>query len=415
MTPAFFRPEAIAHHRAPIWGEITLPVPVPITLTTVFLAASLAVCAGFLALGTYTRKAHVAGFLVPHLGVSRVMAPRDGTVVAVLVHEGELVRQGQKLLSVSGDQANDHGENVDGTMLDSFAQQIDRLKGQIALEQQQAESARATIQAAIDALQRMIGALQTQHALQIERSAIARRDMEAIEGLVQRGDMSMLEQRRRQDSFLAQLQAESTTALAILDKQAELARQRGLLADVPVSSAQRVGTLRNAIGDIAAKITEIDGRRAYQINAPMAGRVSALQAWVGKPLEAGTAQMSIVPEGDAMQAELLVPARAIGFIKPGQHVRISYDTFPTQTFGFADGQVQTISRTLLRPADMAGPLVFAAPAYRVTVALASQTIHGNGTDIALQTDTQLQADIMLDTRNLLGWMTGPLHRAWGRL
>ena len=45
--------------------------------------------------------------------------------------------------------------------------------------------------------------------------------------------------------------------------------------------------------------------------------------------------LSIVPDDDVLEAQLLVPARAIGFVAAGQTVHISYDTFPFQQFGFA--------------------------------------------------------------------------------
>jgi membrane fusion protein len=115
-------------------------------------------------------------------------------------------------------------------------------------------------------------------------------------------------------------------------------------------------------------------------------------------------QMSIVPEGDTMQAQLLVPARAIGFVKPGQHVRLSYDAFPYQQFGFADATVETISHTLLKPGELSGPVSSDEPVFRVTATLARQTIRALGADVVLQTDTPLQADILLDRRSLFRWV-----------
>jgi membrane fusion protein len=125
--------------------------------------------------------------------------------------------------------------------------------------------------------------------------------------------------------------------------------------------------------------------------------------------------MSIVPEGDAMEAQLLVPARAVGFVRPGQAVRLSYDTYPYQQYGFADGKVASVSRTSLKPGEIAGPLEAEAPAFRVTVMLARQTIRIGGADVALQPDTRLQAEIFLDRRNLLAWLIDPLRAAGARL
>ena len=404
-----FRQEAIDHHRTSLCGNITLPVPPALTATTLFLAACLVAGAVFLATGTYTRRAHVPGFLVPQRGVTRIMPPRAGTVVALHVHEGDLVRAGDTLLTVSADQTNARGQAVDSAVLDTLREQAARLRDQMALEQSRATDQGRSAKTAIGSLENQLAALRAEHAIQLQRAAIALRDVQAASGLLARGDMSAVEARRRQDAYLSQRETESGMARAILDKQAELDRLHSQAADILPASAQRMAVLQGEEAEIEARMAEHEGSRGYLLTAPVAGRISSLQAWVGKDVDPGQPQMSIVPEGDALQAQLLVPARAIGFVRPGQAVRLSYDAFPSQEFGFAEGRVATISRTLLKPGEMVGPLSFDAPAFRVTVLLARQSIAVFGSEVKLQTDTPLQADIALETRSLLAWVMDPLH------
>jgi membrane fusion protein len=124
--------------------------------------------------------------------------------------------------------------------------------------------------------------------------------------------------------------------------------------------------------------------------------------------------LSIVPDGDILEAELLVPARAIGFIAAGQTVHISYDTFPFQQFGFARGNVRTVSRTMLKPDEIVGPMLLREPSYRVGVALERQTMRAYGAELPLEPDLQLQADIEFERRSLLAWILDPLLSAWER-
>ena len=58
--------------------------------------------------------------------------------------------------------------------------------------------------------------------------------------------------------------------------------------------------------------------------------------------------MEIIPEDSVLEADLFVPARAIGFIEPGQDVRILYDAFPYQHFGSYHGHVTNVSQTILQ-------------------------------------------------------------------
>jgi membrane fusion protein len=413
MALPLFRAEAIAFHRATIWGGTTLPPPPSLYGLSLFLAACVMAGACFLTCGSYTRKEHVLGFLQPQHGVARIVSPRSGTIAALQVREGTLVHQGDTLLTISAGQTDSHGQDVDAALLGELRQQHARIMQQIGLEQQNATARRRAIEANIRGLELLVAALQTEHVLQAQRASLAATDLAAITGLVREGEMSAVELRRRQDNSLLQKQAESGMWRAILDKQAEIRAQRSQLAELTHTSADRITSIENEAAELGARIAGAEGQRAYQIRAPISGRVSALQAWVGKPVDPAMLQMSIVPEGDTLQAAVLVPPRAIGFIVPGQHVRLSYDSFPSQSFGFGQGVVESVSHTLLKPGEIDGPILAGQPAYRITVRLASQSLHANGTEIPLQTDAALQADILLDTHSLFAWLTAPLWRVWG--
>jgi membrane fusion protein len=204
-------------------------------------------------------------------------------------------------------------------------------------------------------------------------------------------------------------------ARAILDKQAELARLHAEAADIAPASAQRLAVLVGAVAEVEGRIAEVDGQHAALLTAPVRGRVSALQAFVGKEADPAMPLMSIVPEGGVLQAQLLVPARAIGLVRPGQRVRLSYDTFPYQRYGFAEGIVAAVARSSLKPGELSGPVELNAPAFLVTVALISQSIRVGGAEVALRSDTRLQADILQESSSLLSWLVDPLRDVGGRL
>ena len=54
--------------------------------------------------------------------------------------------------------------------------------------------------------------------------------------------------------------------------------------------------------------------------------------------------LKIVPEHEPMQAELLAPSSAVGFIHPGGRVLLRYSAFPYQKFGEYWGTVMSVSR-----------------------------------------------------------------------
>jgi multidrug efflux pump subunit AcrA (membrane-fusion protein) len=69
------------------------------------------------------------------------------------------------------------------------------------------------------------------------------------------------------------------------------------------------------------------------------------------------------------------------------------------------GHVVKISQTILTSADAGGPIKLNEPAYRVTAALERPNIDAYGKKVALQPDMLLKADIILERRSLMSWLT----------
>jgi len=414
MSTGLFRQEAIDHQRFRIWGEVALALPRSYALVTGFIALSVFAMALFVATHSYARKEHAAGFLVPTEGIARISPPRDGTIIAVYVGEGQHVERGAPLLTVTDAETSDRGESIDDAKTDRLREQSDRLKDQIRLEHEKSHAEEQRLKSQVAGASDEIAALTRQQAIQRERVEIAHQQLVGAVELANKGYISRVEMRRRQDAHLAEMQNETSVAKELTAKQTERAQLENALPQLPIATAQRIAQLEASIAELEVRLKEIEGRRGYLLSAPIAGRVSALQAWVGKLAEPKMPALSIVPDGDALEAELLVPARAIGFVSSGQTVHISYDTFPFQKFGFARGSVRTVSRTLLKPDEMVGPMLLREPSYRVAVALERQTIRAYGAELPLEPDLQLEADILFDRRTLLAWILDPLLSAWER-
>jgi membrane fusion protein len=72
-----------------------------------------------------------------------------------------------------------------------------------------------------------------------------------------------------------------------------------------------------------------------------------------------------------------------------------------------------VSRTLLRPAEVVGPVVSTEASYRVTVNLDQQSLPAFGHDFPLDADMTLKANIVFDRRSLLDWVLDPLRSMHG--
>jgi membrane fusion protein len=157
------------------------------------------------------------------------------------------------------------------------------------------------------------------------------------------------------------------------------------------------------------------GQRAQVMTAPIAGRVTSLQAAPGQIVDPNKPLLALLPDGASLFAELFVPSRAIGFVEPGQRVRLMVDAFPYQRFGTLGGSVATVSQAVLSPNDVLGKVALTEAAYRVTVRLDRQDIDAFGRAAPLQPDMTLKADIVLEGRSLVAWLFEPLISVRGRM
>jgi membrane fusion protein len=408
---ALFRSEAIAFQQRGKMGEVVMLQPVPARLLFWSLVAAFALISAYLVLAQYARKETVTGYLAPTAGVAKVFVPRAGIITAVHVAESQSVEEGQPLLTVAIDQTAADGQNVDTVQLATLARQKAALREQIGMQEDRAVSEQKRLEAQIAGARDVIVFLEEQIAAQGERARLAGSLVDSVEGLRGKGYISEADYKHRRETFLESKQNFSALGQQLASRRAELAQATASLEQLPTMIAEKVQALRNLVADGEQRIAEIEGRRAFVVRAPIAGRISTLQAAVGRGIDPRQSQLSILPQDSGLQAELFVPTQAIGFVRPGQQVRVLYDAFPYQHFGSYGGRVAGVARTMLTGADLQGPLSLREPAYKVTVVLNRQDITAYGDRVPLQPDMLLKADILLDRRSLLAWLLDPLLSA----
>jgi membrane fusion protein len=411
MTPqrSLFRQEAIEfqqYNRQ--WGQVALLQPLSTKVITWFIATAVAIVIIFLFLGQYARKETVDGYLTPTSGTSKIFVPQQGTITEIYVKEGQEVQKGQPLLLVETSQIAGNDQDVNIAMLDTLGTQRDLLINQIAAEQDRTKSEQERLIALITGLETEISAVQAQIEIQNERIRVADILVSSVIGLKAKGNISEPEFRQRELNALTQKQNLKSLNEQLAARHNQLIETRYSLQELPTVMAQKIQSLRTELSATEQRIAEINGRRSYVIRASTIGRVSTLQATVGQHADPRRLELEIIPNDSVLQAELFVSARAIGFVRPGQKIRVKYHAFPYQSFGTYAGEIIKISRTILTSSDASGPIALKEPAYRVTAALDRQDVDAYGAKMPLQADMLLKADIILEKRTIANWFLDPL-------
>ena len=411
MTEGLFRREALEARRTGWLGGISLAQPVRLWLLTALAIAAALLIALFLTLGTYTRRSSVSGQLVPSQGLATVLAPATGVVSRVDVAEGGRVEEGQALAVVTVPRATLAG----GDTLAALEQRLERRRG--GLESAQ-DASRQLLDAQHGGLasqravaQRELAQVQAEIATREEQVRIANDTLARLRLLEEDRYVGLLQIKQQESSVLAY-----TAEMQALQRQAIGMRRlitqlRQALAELP---GQRQATDAGHAGDLALleqELVETRARGALAVVAPVGGMVSAQLAKPGQAVQAGQALMSLLPADGTLEAELLVPSRAIGFIEPGDAVLLRYHAFPYQKFGHHRGRVARISRSALGPGELGTQAD--EPYYRVTVALARQAVTAFGNEEPLRPGMLLDADILGERRRLVEWIFEPLYSITG--
>jgi membrane fusion protein len=372
---------------------------------------------GWLALGQYTRKAHVVGVLVPDRGWVRLVAPEGATVVERRVNEGQAVKAGDVLFVLSLDRQTRAGaaqQRVQRSVDQRQSSLAESLRAQQRLTQEQDAALRQRQRA----LAGEVVQIDAELALQRQRLVLAQEALGRLEALKRDNFVSSAQVQARHEEVLA-LQAQ----LKSLDRQhAALAREAAVLEgqrrELPLQMRSRAAELEREVAALAREAAESDAVREIVIRAPADGTVSAVSAEPGQTTPKDTALASLLPADTQLQAHLYAPSSALGFMRPDQAVQLRIAAFPYQKFGHQSGRIHQIGRSPLQAGELASlPLAVkpGEPLYRITVALDRQDVMAYGRAQALAAGMQLEADVLLDRRRLIEWLFAPVLGLVGRV
>ena len=423
MKPnTLFRPESIQGQQQAWLGSIQLIRPVSLAVLTTGALLAVVLVGTLLVEARYTRKAHIAGYLVPDKGVLRVASPQSGTVLERRVSEGQTVAQGDVLFVLSTDRAT-LGADTQATVQNQLGERERSLQAaarqQTILEQAQ----RSGLDKQIDALRREMAQLDVEAELQNQRLSLAQQAQARVEALRADNFISQAQVQARSEEVLnvkAQIQAVARQRVA---KQREVEALDAQRRELPLRGQSQQGEIGRDLARLAQEVAENEARRQVVIRAPQGGVITAVLGEVGQTVQANAALLSLLPQGAKLQAQLFAPSSAIGFLKSDQTVQLRYQAFPYQKFGHHEARVLLVSRTPLQSADLAAlPLpesvktnAAAQPMYRITVALNEQTVRAYGQEQALAAGMQIDADVLLDRRRLIEWIFEPLLSVTGKL
>ena len=418
MTESLFRQEVLDAKRGSWLGSISLAQPLSLWVLTGFaLAAALAIGL-FLFFGSYSRRSQVVGQLVPTQGLATVLAPATGVLSQLDVVEGGEVKPGQTLAVVSVPRATVGEGDITRAMEARLARRAQGLRDSHSAQTQLLDAQAGGLSAQLVNARRELAQLESEIATRQGQVRIAEETLHRLRQLQGEKYVSELQVKQQEAAHL-----QTISEMQLLQRQATNAR-RGIaqlqqaLRELPGQRLASNAGFERDLASLEQEQVETHARGALTVNAPVAGMVAMQLAKPGQAIQAGQPILTVLPNDARLEAELLVPSRAIGFIEPGDTVLLRYQAYPYQKFGHQSGTVKRISRSALNQTDLQTLLGSSAqtePLYRVTVSLAKQAITAYGQAEPLRPGMVLEADVLGERRRLIEWIFEPLYSASSKI
>jgi membrane fusion protein len=387
---------------------------------TLLFTAITATVVIFLALFSYTRTARVAGVVVPAAGLIRVSSTQSGVVADKRVIEGQAVKAGDVLFVLNSERANAGSQVAEQAIATSLQARRDSLASEQTQVQVQYLKRTAAAVRKRDELTAELSHFDRQIELQQRRVALAEASVARFANLQIEKFVSAVQVQEKEADLLDQRQRLADLLRGRGASERDLISTNAEINDLQIQMGRDIEALRRNVQTLDQDMAENDARRQIAVRAPQDGVVAAIAAELGQSVPGGQTVATILPAGTELEAELYVPSRAAGFLKPGTQVYLSYQAFPYQKFGRSHGVVRSVSRTAIRPEDIAlngayAPGGGSEPLYRARVKLDRQSVTAYGTEHRLQSGGALEASIVLETRRLYEWVLEPLYTITGRI
>jgi len=408
-----FRKEVVDARRNQWLGGVSLVQPLRGWIF-VGLFSALALCILlFLFFGGYTQRSRVTGQLIPSGGLSTIMAPSTGIVDSVFVLEGEIVVAGQPLALVSVPRSLASGKDVSEALTDSLRRRQNGTTAESLAQNTLIRAQMDGVEMQLRLARAELYGMQEEAATRDEQVRLAQSVLQRYRTLSAEHHVSELDLKRQEQLVLEQIAERQELDRQRRSVMRTVAQLEQRLAELPAQKAAYEAAFEQELAAIEREIVDTQRGSQVLVKSPKGGLVASRVIEPGESVQLGQPLFTVLPEGTGLEAQLLVPSRSIGFIKPGDEVVLRYPTFPYQKFGHHYGTVSQVSRSSLAILQTRNDSTGNEPVYRVRVNLKDQSVMAYGKPEPLRPGMLVEADILGDSRKLYEWVLEPLYSVYG--
>lgn len=408
------------------------PRPVFLSITTITISVLIIILLGFAAVARVDRVVTSdRGKIVPVQGAILFQALDTSIIKSLDVREGDQVKKGTLLATLDPTFAAADVEQLENQLLSLDAQigraiaeqngepydpkQIQGGKNNyLTLQKSLFEQRRSQLRSQVESFDQKIA--QTQATIERlrgddlryrEREKISRQIEDMRQQLVYKQAGSLLNLLIATDTRLEMLRTMENGRNSLVEAQHQLSALQSdkdaFVQQWMSVSSQDLVTAQGARDNVVSQLMKAARRKdLVQLNAPEDAIIlTRAPVSVGSVLREGEKLMTLTPINAPLEAEITIPAREVGFIRPGDGVTLKIDAFPFTEYGSAVGKLGWISEGSFSADDNGTPT---EPYYKARVIIKEQKFVRVPPTFRLIPGMTLKADIHIGERSVLGYV-----------
>jgi hemolysin D len=368
-------------------------------------------------------------------GYTKIIQPAEvATVQKIYVSDGQIVKKGDPLIDLDATQAaadvariseDLSYARVEAGRAQAFLDAIQKHKSHgldiSGASSKQVQEANLRLQSELEEYQAKVSKLDAQIAqhqseMQTSQELVDKYEQTVPIAIKRAKDYQNLMNRSviSKHDFLEKEQAR-------IEQESDLAAQRSRMSEIGASLeaareerasfiAESIRLHRDALNEAQVKISQLtqDQRKATQrrslmrLVAPVDGVVQQLAIHtIGGVVTEAQALMAIVPMNNAVEMEVMVENKDIGFVLAGQPVVVKLETFPFTRYGTLAGKVKFVSNDAAN--DEKRGLIYPA-----RISLANSQMKIGGKMVNLSPGMAATAEIKIGKRRVIEYFLSPL-------
>jgi HlyD family secretion protein len=368
------------------------------------------------------------GRLEPKGKMVRLDVPVSGTVAAINVEEGQIVKAGQSLLVLESEviltELQQARAKLEGQQ--NRLPQLELIKNQLAISirtQRLQNQAQASAQLAQTHQIRQqqsfnrVAAEAAQQLLSKDQDTVQRYRRLQKEGIVSGVQVDMAERTMiENEQRLKKAESDIQQAKAELEKQQSTYESNLRAGELAILDSERqIKEIQTQIIDLQADIAQTKNQisslllrlQQHILHAPIDGIIFQLPIQrAGAVVQTGQTIAQIAPRGTALVLKAEMSSQQSGFLRPGLPVKIKFDAYPFQDYGIVYGFLSWVSPDSQSKETTQGQV----DTYKLEITISQpyiQTAHKRIPLIPGQTAT---AEVIIRQRRIIDFILDPFKK-----